>query len=231
MAPHVNRFIILLESHAKFKKMSYYSYKIEHDFGLAPNPFGGYCTLAVCKAKIRRNRNLKIGDWIIGSGSIKLGKLHHLILLMRVDEIITFNEYWADPRFQYKKPVLNGSLVQMYGDNFYHQDEKTQEWIQEDSAHSLIDRKPNKGHITKDTGGKFVLISKNFYYFGNNCPKIPNEYLEVCCEGRDIKSSAIPLDIADKFIEWVKTNHKIGILGDPISWDTYKLKDIDYGNF
>ena len=26
--------------------MKNFSYKIEHDFGLAPNPFGGYCTLA-----------------------------------------------------------------------------------------------------------------------------------------------------------------------------------------
>jgi len=211
--------------------MAYYSYKIEHDFGLAPNPFNGYCTLAVCKPKIRRNRNLKVGDWIIGTGSVKLKRLHHLIFLMEVEEKITLNEYWDDSRFQDKKPILNGSLVQIYGDNFYHQNSESSEWIQEDSAHSLIDGKPNKGHITKDTGGKFVLISKNFYYFGNNCPKIPDEFLEVCCEGRDIKSSAIPLDIADKFIEWVKNNHEIGILGDPISWGTYKLKAIDYGNF
>lgn len=36
--------------------MRNFSYKIEHDFGLAPNPFGGYCTLAVCKSSIRSNK-------------------------------------------------------------------------------------------------------------------------------------------------------------------------------
>ncbi|HCD3629949.1 TPA: hypothetical protein NBO47_003868, partial [Klebsiella pneumoniae] len=26
--------------------MKHFTYKIDHDFGLAPNPFWGYCTLA-----------------------------------------------------------------------------------------------------------------------------------------------------------------------------------------
>src|SRR4051812_17344850 len=116
-------------------KMGYFSYKVEHDYGLAPNPFGGYCTLAVCKPIIRNNKNLAIKDWIIGTGSMKLKRIHQLIYAMQVEEIITFNQYWADPRFQYKKPIINGSLVQMYGDNFYHQDPNTKRWIQEDSAH------------------------------------------------------------------------------------------------
>lgn len=54
--------------------MSYFSYVVEHDYGLAPNPFGGYCSLAVCKPGIRGNENLKIGDWIIGTGEI--GRAH-----------------------------------------------------------------------------------------------------------------------------------------------------------
>ena len=165
--------------------MAYYSYKIEHDFGLAPNPFWGYCTLAVCKSKIRRNVNLKIGDWVIGTGSVKLKKLHHLIFLMQVEEKISINDYWNDSRFDIKKPIINGSLVQMYGDNIYHQDKTSKEWIQEDSAHSLDEGLQNKGHVTRDTGGKFVLISKKFYYFGDTCPKIP-----TTCFGSGQKNSA-----------------------------------------
>ena len=115
--------------------MSYYSYKVEHDLGLAPNPFGEFCTIAVCKPKIRNNKNLRYGDWIIGTGSKKLNRLHHLIYLMQVEEKITFEQYWDDPRFQYKKPVLNGSLAQMYGDNIYHRDRKANQWVQENSAH------------------------------------------------------------------------------------------------
>ena len=66
--------------------MNFFSYKLEHDFGLAPNPFGGYCTLAVCKSDIRKNKRLNIGDWIIGIGSQKLKKLNHLIYTMQVSE-------------------------------------------------------------------------------------------------------------------------------------------------
>jgi len=205
--------------------MAYYSYKIEHDFGLAPNPFWGYCTLAVCKSKIRRNPNLKVGDWIIGTGSKKLKKNHHLIFTMQVEEIITMNEYWNESRFQIKKPVVNGSLTQMYGDNIYHLN-KSSEWIQENSAHSLDKGITNIEHLNRDTGGKNVLISKNFFYFGSNCPIIPDEFLDVCCEGRDIKSNAIPLKIADKFIIWIKNKYEPGIYGDPINWNIYNIPDI-----
>ena len=34
----------------------------------------------------------------------------------------SFDQYYNDPRFQCKKPIKNGSLVQMYGDNVYHTD-------------------------------------------------------------------------------------------------------------
>ena len=110
--------------------MVVYSYVIEHDFGLAPNPFGRYCTLAVCKLKIRGSSKLKIGDWILGTGSKaiemstgKKGLRKKLIYAMQVTEKITFDDYWSDPRFQYKKPRMNGSRVAMFGDNFYHTDE------------------------------------------------------------------------------------------------------------
>ncbi|MBP1629572.1 MAG: hypothetical protein H6Q15_465 [Bacteroidetes bacterium] len=208
--------------------MPYYSYKLEHDFGLAPNPFGRYCTLAVCKSHIRNNKKLNIGDWVIGTGSKGLGCLHHLIFAMKVEEKINFNQYWEDERFQYKKPVLNGSLVQMYGDNFYHLDHVSKKWIQENSAHSMEDGTPNIGHSNRDTGGEFVLISEKFYYFGDDCRRIPNEYLDVCCEGRDMKSSSISNELGDRFIEWLESNHRQGIHGDPINWGDYQLEKIEY---
>lgn len=208
--------------------MSYYSYKLDHDYGLAPNPFGGYCTLADCKSHIRNNQKLKISDWVIGTGSVGLGNLHHLIFAMKVEEKITFMQYWEDIRFQYKKPVINGSLVQMYGDNIYHVDPRTKKWLQENSAHSLDGGLPNVDHIKRDTGGVYVLISKTFFYFGDKCPLVPEEYLDVCCEGRDMKSSSIPIEVGNKFIFWLESNYNHGIIGDPISWKTYKLKDIEY---
>ncbi|WP_163416712.1 hypothetical protein [Flagellimonas sp. HSM57] len=193
----------------------YFSYKIEHDYGLAPNPFGQYCTLAVCKPTIRNNKNLKLGDWVVGTGSAQLGNLHHLIFAMQVEGKITLDEYWKDERFQYKKPILNGSLVQLYGDNFYHKNPKTGKWIQEESAHTVVDKEE---HLENDTKGKYVLFSENFYYFGSNSPKIPNEYWDICNEGRNMKSTSIDTNIADNFVNWLKENFEKGIHGDPINW-------------
>lgn len=200
-----------------------FSYKIEHDYGLAPNPFGGYCTLAVCKGKIRGNKSLKIGDWIIGTGSRALEKissnkhLDHLIFAMQVEEIISFNQYWSDPRFQYKKPVINGSLVQLYGDNLYHKDSNGK-WIQKNSAHSLISGGVNREHLTRDTKSEKVLISQTFYYFGDGNIAIPEKFSNVCCKGRDFKSTAISQELEHEFISWLTANFGIGIYGDPINW-------------
>jgi hypothetical protein len=201
--------------------MKIFSYKIEHDYGLAPNPFHGYCTLAVCKSQIRNNRNLEIGDWIIGTGSKALKNTYELIFAMRLEEKITFNEYWQDDRFNNKKPVINGSLVQMYGDNIYHQIADSEEWVQENSAHSLKDGVTNEAHLKRDTGGEFVLISEEFYYFGDESPIIPDELKEVCSKGRDFKSPSIPANVAENFITWLETNYSTGIHGDPISWNEH----------
>jgi len=198
--------------------MGYYSYKIEHDFGLAPNPFGQFCTLAVCKSDIRKNKKLQIGDWIFGTGSAKLKNLNHLIYAMQVKEKIKIEQYWDDPRFQYKKPVVNGSMAQMYGDNFYHKNQQTNEWIQEDSAHSLDGGIVNKEHLKTDLGGEYVLTAQIFYYFGDAAFEIPKQFQEICNQGRNIKSTAIPIETADLFIKWLRENHQPGIHGDPINW-------------
>lgn len=44
--------------------MNYFSYVVARDYGFAPNPFGGICTLATCKQRIRNNAN--VNDWIFG---------------------------------------------------------------------------------------------------------------------------------------------------------------------
>lgn len=205
--------------------MIMYSYLIEHDLGLAPNPFGKYCTLAVCKSEIRKSKKLSIGDWIIGTGSGDLeaatkkrlkGKL---IYAMQVTEILSLEDYWNDARFQYKKPVMNGTLVSMFGDNFYHKDAKGN-WIQEDSSHCMTNGSCNPEHLRKDTRGKNVLISENFYYFGNMAPTIPKELLDVChkTQGQKIVT---PHELVTAFIDWVTSNHQQGIHGDPLNWCDY----------
>lgn len=201
--------------------MVVYSYLIEHDLGLAPNPFGQYCTLAVCKSEIRKSKKLAIGDWVIGTGSRALedttGKklIDKLIYAMEVTERITLEDYWIDPRFQYKKPIMNGALVTMYGDNFYHKDANGN-WIQEDSAHCKLDGTCHPEHLKKDTGGNNVLISENFYYFGDKAPVIPNELIEICHSTQGQKK--VTSQLANDVVNWVTTNFHKGIHGDPLNW-------------
>ena len=74
--------------------MKIYSYVIPRDFGFAPNPYFGYCTLATCKPRIRKGA--QIGDWIAAYGSASTMFREKLVVLMRVGETMTFDEYWDD---------------------------------------------------------------------------------------------------------------------------------------
>ncbi len=143
-----------------------FTYVIARDFGFAPNPFHGTCTLATCKPGIRKSAG--VGDWVLGVAGKELGSVHRkCILLMKVTEKISFQEYWEDERFSLKKPCRNGSNVMMLGDNIYHQDEKYN-WIQEDSHHSNADGSQNFKNIERDTRtSDQVLVSSYFYYFGS----------------------------------------------------------------
>lgn len=207
--------------------MHCFRYKLDHDYGLAPNPFGGIMTLAVCKGDIRRNKNLEIGDWIIGTGSKKLKLLNHLIYAMKVEGKMTFDKYWNNPDFKFKKPVLNGSLVQMYGDNIYHTDPKTGEIIQEPCAHSKKDNSVNEDHLKRDWKGQFVLYSKHFYYFGDKCPLIPKELRFICCPYRNYSFKDVNDDFVIEFVNWLEDNYTIGIHGDPINWKQFNLPKLN----
>jgi hypothetical protein len=76
-----------------------YSYVVDHDYGYAPCPFGGFCTLAKCKYGSKK-RNIvelaEVGDWIAGTGGADLRKSAghgKLIYAMRVDEIVPLGDY------------------------------------------------------------------------------------------------------------------------------------------
>ncbi|MES9980433.1 MAG: hypothetical protein ABW107_16975, partial [Candidatus Thiodiazotropha sp. 6PLUC5] len=143
-----------------------YAYAITRDFGFAPNPFHGFCTLATCKPDIRKSA--QAGDWIMGIGGSTLRKVkRRCILLMKVSEKVSFQDYWDLKRFSLKKPVRNGSRVQMLGDNIYHKDDNDS-WIQEDSHHSHPDGTANPVNLGRDTGRTDqVLVSNYFLYFGD----------------------------------------------------------------
>ena len=66
-----------------------YIYVVARDFGFAPNPFHGFCTLATCKPRIRRKA--EVGDWVIGMGGDRLNATGRCIYAMRVSAKVNFN--------------------------------------------------------------------------------------------------------------------------------------------
>lgn len=204
--------------------MKCFRYKLDHDYGFAPNPFWGIMTLATCKAQLRHNKRLELGDWIAGFGSVGMNNLNCLIYAMKVEQILTFDAYWDNPKYDCKRPVVTGTLCQMYGDNVYHTVEG--KVIQEHCAHSLDSGVPNMGHYDTDVSGENVLLSKHFYYFGDNAPMIPKD-LDFILPWRNIQFQDLDDEQIEKFVSWLESNYTVGIHGDPCNWKEFKLPKLD----
>lgn len=156
----------------------------------------------------------------MGTGAKKIGLKYRLLFLMLVTEKVTFEEYWLSNRFQLKKPNVSGSLVQMYGDNIYGRNEEGL-WCQSDSHHSKLNGEVNYANLKRDTSGKFILISNQFYYFGDKHFKVPNAFLNLCSTNRDFEKKT-DIELSNQFIKWVSTNYETGVHGDPVHWQEYK---------
>lgn len=154
-----------------------YMYVMSRDFGFAPNPFNGVCTLATCKPVIRGVA--EIGDWVVGLGGGRLKATDRCIFAMRVDEAKTFDEYWFDPDHRCKRPVRIGTSKTMVGDNIYHHDPDGGAWVQADSHHSRPDGTTDTANLATDTGADRVLLSRQFIYFGREAIPIPPAVLQA----------------------------------------------------
>lgn len=198
--------------------MTLYTYIITRDYGFAPNPFFGCCTLATCKPKIRNSA--QIGDWIIGFGSNSVYSNYKkkIIYAFEVEGKITFDEYWNNPMFQNKKPLLSGSLKQCYGDNIYHTVNGT--YKQEDSHHSFEGGLENLSNKTRDLHSKFVLYGHHFYYWGKEAILCNEQFLEFvpnCRDHRSFSSSLYPNIFP--FITWICSMGAVGFNAYPNLFD------------
>ena len=111
-----------------------FSYVVDHDRGLAPNPEDGFCTLVHCKYQGNsKKRNIvelaKVGDWVLGTGgsSPESAGPGNIIYLMRVDETPTFKEFRADSRFvgrRDRKPPDEPTRKALVSKHFYYFGEK-----------------------------------------------------------------------------------------------------------
>ena len=174
-----------------------YTYILTHDSGFAPNVSQGYCTLATCKPKIRMNAN--VGDWIIGTGSLSRGdNEERLLYAMRVEEVLSYDEYFEREDFEYKKPK-DSNLHDPQGDNIYYTGKPLDgERIEDpdinrntmpegeriyyrDSLPFVQLDNPNHppSRIKADTPDapdrQAVLVSRQFWYFGGKEVHLPED--------------------------------------------------------
>ena len=197
--------------------MRIYTYIIDHDLGFAPNPFHGRCTLAGCKPMIRKTA--QEGDLIIGTGSLPNQLVGRLCYWMRVNKITDFTGYWFGPEFRPKRPTLNGSRAQQYGDNIYHRDPDSGDWSQADSFHSETGEVLSPRNLKRDTGiTDRVLISEDFAYWGGeNPPAIPESLSDFVHTTQGHRCRYKPDRIA-AFLAWLETVPRPQILGRPANW-------------
>jgi hypothetical protein len=199
-----------------------YSYIVARDYGFAPNPFHGFCTLATCKPQIRGAASAH--DWIVGTGSKTAGLAGCFVFVMQVSEALTFDEYWSDPRFASKRPNLGASLKHAYGDNIYHSDKEVDGgWQQEDSHHSLPCGVVNQKNVKTDTSRPRVLASTRFAYWGGSGPEVPAELrdfdgIDLCCTTQGHKTRMFTEEFVDAFEKWFVERGEFGYLGRPHKW-------------
>jgi hypothetical protein len=198
-----------------------HSYVVARDYGFAPNPFYGVCTLATCKPKIRSVA--AVGDWVIGTGSKTRNREKNVTYAMRITGVMTFEEYWLDPRFQLKKPNLRGSKKQAFGDNIYSRNPTTGRWCQVNSHHSLKDGSPNPVNIAADTATNRILFSDDFVYWGGSGPELPKRFLHYGPRHENIRAgyghrNLFSPELVKDFVSWIRSLNETGYCGEPLDW-------------
>lgn len=138
-----------------------YSYRVRYDYGSAPNFGSNVLTLAICKPDIRLHAS--VGDLIVG-----IDKNRCVVYTMRVSQKVTFKQYdeLAKVYWPEKIPDLTSpNPIRWVGDCIYDYC-KGSDPILRHGPHDESER-------IKDLRGKYVLISNDFYYFGDRAIPLP----------------------------------------------------------
>lgn len=212
--------------------MRFFSYKLTHDTGFAPNPFFGYLTLANCKPGIRKTK--KVGDYIAGFTSKELngdevGK-ERLIYIMKIEEMIPHFTYFTDEKFKNKVPRNEQSFAYRAGDNIYKP--KIDNYESWSDFETIENFNHHDGQKNEDLSGEKVLVSKEFWYFGKNAILIPQELRPRVPISQHPYGWKTELEVSEKLLDWLKKEFpKYGIYGKPHQWsdsDASWKKDINF---
>lgn len=191
--------------------MAIYSYVLRFDDGKAPNPYWGVCTLAICKPVIRRTA--KVGDWVIGTGSKNspIGDISNkLVYAMKITKIQSMEEYdtYCIAHIKTKIPVPKSEDFRLQvGDCIYDYSENPP-IIRTGSQHCECD-------MIKDLNGKNVLLSEQFYYFGDAPITIKEELKDKIIKNYSGHKKIDDPNIINEFLKWLnelklETNFPLG---------------------
>ncbi|MCK5055126.1 MAG: hypothetical protein KAT34_00605 [Candidatus Aminicenantes bacterium] len=179
--------------------MKLYTYCLRYDDGAAPNPYWGMCSLAICKPVIRRTAG--IGDWIVGFGSTTspIGYISNCVVYaMKVTKVLSMSDYdkFCQEHLPGKIPDLKSSDFRLrVGDCIY-------DFADSDSP-QLRPGVHDERNKETDLGGKNVLLSDRFYYFGDKPTKLKQELHSIIHKNQGHKSHAND-PYADDFKSWLE---------------------------
>jgi hypothetical protein len=175
--------------------MDVWTYVITVDAGAAPNFDLGFTTLTVCKPRIRKSAQR--GDVVLAFNGKKLNanEPHSVRWAGIVTEVIPLKDYWADRRFQGKKPGQSQKP-----DNIYCPTRSGQ-----------LEQVPNTTHrpedYARDVSGANALVLKPSWYFGPEVAVLPANFnLRMIGGRRGHRCSRIDTHTWRKLEEWLKSN-------------------------
>lgn len=191
-----------------------YSYCLPYDDGAAPNPFGGVCTLVICKPRIRAKA--RPGDWIAGTGS-KYARVGNgqtkdmsgrLVYAMKVTDTMSMPAYdrYAQEHLPIKVPDWSSADPQKrLGDAIYEFSGGTAR--QRPGVHGA-------GNIDTDLAGRNALLSTHFFYFGSNAIALPDHLRDIAQnrQGHRVHKNEPYLD---DFVTWIGELEQ-GVHGQPL---------------
>lgn len=165
-----------------------FSYRIAYDMGFAPCIDNNIFTLACCKGgQIRNGKNIITGlRYHVGQhyyrnpvDEIYLFSIYKnsMLYYARITDVITMNEYFSTRG----KSVYGDRTDQIY-----------------DAEAGILKRNDLLPHIhpkgsdqnEQDWNGHYVLVSRQFTYFGKNAPAIDAEILRMLPRNREVKRYA-----------------------------------------
>jgi hypothetical protein len=151
-------------SHLETSNFDLFTYKVAFDGGTAPNPFGKYCSLAICKPGIRKSAIR--GDIIVGFSTDENRidpDRNRIVYLMIVADSVDWAKYGTNCRSDKDLKIKIPTSKNHQGDCIWNPPSQTP--LKSYSGHETSDYKRDV-----ETGGK-VLIGSTFWYFGDGKKK------------------------------------------------------------